>query len=315
MLLENFFSREVLFIIGLTILFFEGNRLIIILNNKFFPIDQNLKLRIIVQYVCSIIGTVFIVSIILYYYFVYIEGFSTIQTELITFNAIYLLISIFYNLFFFSIVFANKKNETKVNQEQTKNKSLVMELESFKNQVNPDFLFQSLEIIISELYQNKKSADDLINDLSKTYRYTLDNKHNDLVSLKDEIDSLKPVCSIFKARFNNNMDLKVEVDKDKLQLNLIPGTLKLILEFAMSENIISDSLPLTISINAEENNQLVVQYPLNNKLVSKGSVNDRIKLMYKAYGYYAGGTVEKANIVEEDGNRKFNIPLLEIEEE
>lgn len=315
MLLENFFSREVLFIIGLTFLFFEGNRLIILLNNKLFPVNKNLKIRIIIQYVCSFSGTLILVSITLYYYFIYVEGFSTIQTELITFNTIYLLISIFYNLFFFSLVFVNRKNEAKVHQEQTKRENLVMELESFKYQVNPDFLFQSLEIIISELYQDKKSADDLINDLSKTYRYTLDNKHNDLISLADEIDSLKPVCAIFKAKFNKNMDLNITVDEDKLGLNLIPGTLKLILEFALSENIISESLPLTISIAGKENNHLVIQYPLNNKLISNSSVDNRVKLMFKAYGYYSGDIAENAYLIEENGNRKFTIPLLEIEEE
>ncbi|MCD4732251.1 MAG: hypothetical protein K8R74_16725, partial [Bacteroidales bacterium] len=77
MLLENFFSREVLFIIGLTFLFFEGNRLIILLNNKLFPVNKNLKIRIIIQYVCSFSVTLILVSITLYYYFIYVEGFST----------------------------------------------------------------------------------------------------------------------------------------------------------------------------------------------------------------------------------------------
>ena len=315
MLLENFFSREVLFIIGLTFLFFEGNRLIILLNNKLLPVNRNLKIRIIIQYVCSVLGTLIIVSTTLYYYFTHVEGFSTIQTELITFNGIYLLIIIFYNLFFFSLVFVNRKNEAKVQQEETKRKNLVMELESFKYQINPDFLFQSLEIIMSELYRDKKSADDLINDLSKTYRYTLDNKHNDLVSLKDEIDSLKLVCEIFKARFNKNMGLNVAVNEDKLALNLIPGTLKLILEFALSENIITTSLPLKISIEGNENNQLIIQYPLSNKLTSKNPVLERIEFMFKAYGYYSGNKAENAYLVKENGNRKFTIPLLEVEEE
>lgn len=315
MLLENFFSREVLFIIGLTILFFEANRLIIILNNKLFPIDKNLKTRIIVQYVCSIIGTLFLVSITLYYYFVYIEGFSTIRTELITFNGIYLLIALFYNLFFFSLVFVNRKNEDKVQQEESRRNNLLMELESFKFQVNPDFLFQTLEIIISELYQDKKSADDQINNLSKTYRYTLDNKHNDLIPLKEELNSVSPVCEIFKTKYKKNLSVEIFVDKDKHGLNLIPGTLKQILEYALSESIISESLPLKISIKSSENNQLIIKYPLNKKLINETPTHQRVKLMFKAYNYYSSDFTEKDCFIEEDGYRKFTIPLLEIVEE
>ncbi len=217
-------------------------------------------------------------------------------------------------MFFFSLVFVNRKNESKVQQEQTKRENLVMELESFKYQVNPDFLFQSLEIIISELYRDKKSADDEINNLSKTYRYTLDNKHADLVTLKDEIESLKPVCEIFQAKYHNSLDLKVAIQKDMLDLNLIPGTLKLILEYALSERIISESLPLNISIKESGNNQLVVQYPMSKKLIKNGSVKKRIEFMFKAYDYYTV-TDNYSYLLEESGNHKFTIPLLEVEEE
>jgi len=183
MLQENFFSREVLFIILVTYVFFEGNRLVLVLNNKLFPVEKDLKTRIIAQYLISIFLSVCIISLLLYYYFVNIEGFSTIRTELITFNSIYLFICVFYNLFFFSLVFLNKKNESKVEFELKRKEGLDIELRTFKNQVNPELLFQSLEIIISELHQDKKSADDLIDQLSKIYRFTLDNKNNDLIPL------------------------------------------------------------------------------------------------------------------------------------
>ena len=315
MLLENFFSREVLFIIGLTFLFFEGNRLVIILNNKLFPENKKLKARIITQYASSFIATLVFVSITLYYYFVYIVGFSTIKTELITFNGIYLLIAFFYNLFFFSLVFVNRKNESKVQQEQTRRDNLIMELESFKYQINPEFLFQSLEIIISELYRDKKSADDLINNLSKTYRYTLDNKYNDLVSLKDELNSLKPVCELFKTKYQENLSLKIDVAKEIQTLNLIPGTLKRILEYALSEQIISEALPLHISIEAKTNNHLSVQYPLHNKLIKRKTIQKHMEQLMNAYAYYTAGSADNQYLTEANGIRKFIIPLLRIEEE
>ncbi len=100
MLAANFFSREVLFVISLTILFFETNRLVIIFLNRFYSIDRDIKFRIIFQYALSVLFTLTVISLTLYYYFSYIEGFSTIRTELITFNSIFLFAAVFYHLYF-----------------------------------------------------------------------------------------------------------------------------------------------------------------------------------------------------------------------
>jgi len=311
MLAENFFSREVLFVIGLTYIFFEGNRLVIVILNKVYPITRDLKIRIIFQYIFSILFTVIIVSIILYTYFTYIEGFNTIRTELITFNSIYLFTGIFYNLFFISLVFLNKKNESKVNKEKTLRENLEIELQTFKNQVNPDLLFQSLEVIICELHKDKKSADGLINDLSKIYRYTLDNKNNDLVTLKEELNSINPVYKIFKAKYGKSLIVDINVEDNIKEFYLIPGTMQLLLEFVLSENMINEFLPLNFKIS-NNGNFLLVNYKLNKKIKEINSVQNRLDFLFKAYSYYS----EKGHkIWNEDGNRYFEIPLIEVEEE
>ena len=311
MLAENFFSREVLFVIFLTYLFFEGNRLAIVILNKIYPVTNDLKLRIIFQYVFSILISIFIVSTVLYSYFTYIEGFSTIRIELITFNSIYLFTCVFYNLFFFSMVFLNKKNESKVNKEKALRENLEIELQSFKNQVNPELLFQSLEVIISELHRDKKSADDLVDNLSKIYRYTLDNKNNDLITLKEEIDSLKPVYRLFKAKYGKSFTLDIEIDDEIKVLNLIPGSLQLLLEYALSENIINEYLPLNFIINNNENS-LMVNYKLNKKINEINSVQKRLDFLKGAYSYYS---VKGLKIWSEKGNRYFEVPLIEVEDE
>jgi len=315
MLQENFFSREVLFIILVTYVFFEGNRLVLVLNNKLFPVEKDLKTRIIAQYLISIFLSVCIISLLLYYYFVNIEGFSTIRTELITFNSIYLFICVFYNLFFFSLVFLNKKNESKVEFELKRKEGLDIELRTFKNQVNPELLFQSLEIIISELHQDKKSADDLIDQLSKIYRFTLDNKNNDLIPLHVELKSLKPFISVFKAKYDQNLQVELNVDKEKMDLNLIPGTLQEIMEFALSNNIISEALPLTFQVESKNINQLEVRYPLHKKLSDNRILEDKLEFLFNAYGYYNNSHDKHNYSMIDNDYQVFLIPLVEIEED
>ncbi|NOX47378.1 MAG: hypothetical protein GXO89_10415 [Chlorobi bacterium] len=311
MLTENFFSREVLFSIGLTYLFFEGNRLVIVILNKTYPATKDLKLRILIQYLFSILITVLIISSVLYAYFTYIEGFNTIRTELVTFNSIYVFTAVFYNLFFFSLVFLNKKNESKVNKEKALRKNLEIELRAFKNQVNPELLFQSLEVIIGELHRDKKSADGLIDNLSKIYRYTLDNKNDDLVTLKQEIDSLKPIYTLFRAKYGQSFSLDIKIDDGAEELNLIPGTLQLLMEFALSENIITKYLPLDFKISNHKN-QLQVCYKLNKRIIEDNPVKERLDFLFRAYVYYS----EKSHKMwDKNGMRYFGIPLIEVGEE
>jgi sensor histidine kinase YesM len=311
MLAENFFSREVLFVVGLTYLFFEINRLVIILFNGLFTDESNLRIRIILQYAVSIILTTATISSVLYSYFTYVEGFSTIRTELITFNAIFLMVAAFYHLFFFSLVYLSRKNEALVEKEKNLRHNLEFELRNFKYQINPALLFQSLEIIISELYRDKKSADDLINNLSKIYRNTLDNKHNDLVSLASEIESIHPFARIMKAKYKDSFKLDLNVDKEALEKNLVPGSLNLLMEKAFSENIISSTLPLIVSINSEKN-ALGFSYRKHERITTSHTGSDRLKYIAKAYSYYSDIGIREAT---EKGNHKIILPLMEIEEE
>jgi hypothetical protein len=311
MLAQNFFSREVLFVIGLTYLFFEINRLLIVTFNWILPDDAGLRIRILLQYASAIVLTIAAISLVLYGYFTYIEGFSTIGTELITFNALFLMVAAFYHLFFFSLVYLNRKNDALVGKEKNLRQNLEFELRNFKYQINPALLFQSLEIIISELYRDKKAADDLVNNLSKIYRYTLDNKHNDLVSLASEIESIKPFARIMQAKYGNSFDLDIKVNSEALEKNLVPGSLNLLMEKAFSENIISPTLPLEVKLIAEEST-LGFTYRKHDRINSVHTGSDRMKYIAKAYAYYSDMGIRE---VTENGNLQIILPLMEIEEE
>ncbi len=246
MLAANFFSREVLFVIFLTLLFFESNRLVIIFLNKIYPFEQNFKVRIIFQYALSASITFVVISFSLYYYFSYIEGFSTIRTELVTFNSIFLFAAVFYHLYFFSLNILYRKNETRIQTELRKKENIQYKVNAFKNQINPEFLFQSLEVIIAELYQNKKHADELVGKLAKTYRYALDNNKQELVPLQKELETLESILPVFRKIHFNAINL-ILPKRIHTELYVIPGTLQILLEFAITNTIITEALPLKIS--------------------------------------------------------------------
>lgn len=310
MLSQNFFSREVLFVVGLTYVFFELNRIVIVLFNYLFKNAIKIRLRILIQYATSVAATICIISFILYQYFVTFEGFSTIRTELITFNSIYLFAGIFYHLHFFSMMFLFKKNESLVNRELSKKNKLELELTAYKNEINSVFLFQSLEVIIAELHKSKKQADELIDKLAQVYRYNLDNRQNEVVPLSYEITSLNPVLDIFRAKFGPSVSLEVKIDQTD-DYQLIPGTLQTLFEFAVLNNIITDKLPLKFIIS-NKNDSLLIQYKVNEKVSLAGNNKHRIEQLTKAYNYFAD---EGFKDVRENGFQNFEIHLLQVEEE
>jgi two-component system, LytTR family, sensor kinase len=309
-LASNFFSREVLFVVMLTLVFLEINRIVIILMNHVFPVDRNIQLRIASQFFVSVVVTISVISVLLYLYFVHFEGFSVITTELFTFNMIYLMATVFYNLYYFSLVFLHKRNDAKIREESTKKESLELEMETFKNQVNPDFLFQSLEIIISELYKKKKHADELVNNLAMVYRYTLENKDCDLIPVKEELDSLVPVLKLFKAKYLDGLSFKIK-SESKSDKFVVPGTLQILFENAVFQNIITNSLRLNIDI-ITNNDYLIIEHSLNKRLKRNEIVDSRLSRLKKAYMYFAN---EGIVFTEDNGLLKVKIPLLEFEEE
>ncbi len=309
-LFTNIFSREAIFVIILTLVFLEVNRLVIIISNKILPFEDNIKTRIIVQFGASILISISVISLLLNWYFIQFEGFSTITTELITFNLIYLLIVIFSNLYYFSIAFLYTRNDTKIAEEFIRKSNLELEMENFKYQVNPDFLFQSLEIIISELHRSKKEADELVNNLASVYRFTLDNKDEDLVPVSEEVDSLIPVLKLFKSKYGKGIEYKIDVDSN-CGKHLIPGTLRLVFESAVIQNIISKPIPLRFEVS-NDNTNVIIEYSLNEKLQVNKQLESRIEQLKKAYSY-----LSKFGVLcdKENGSHIVKIPLLSIDEE
>lgn len=310
MLSDNFFSREVMFTIVLSYLFFELNRLVIVACNRLFNESHSFKLRILIQYFLSALVSISAITYALYLYFVYVEGFSTIQTETITFNSIFLVVAIFYHLFFFSLIYLTKKNIAKVENELNKRINLDAAFQVYKYQINPELLFQSLEIIIAELYNDRNNADKLIIELSKMYRYTLDNQDNDLVLLKDEINSLQAIYRIFKAKYSESFNLEISINEEN-ERHLIPGTLRILLEKALSENIITKNLALNISV-LENANNLVFNYKSNPKISYLSPIEKRMESLIDAYAYYSS---EELIETENDGFININLPLLNVDEE
>lgn len=309
-LTENFFSLEIFVTIALCYIQFEALRAINLLIGKIMTRTNRHTWHIILQFGAGLVVSILIVSLGLWFYFRFVVGFTSFRTELITFNAMFLLTSLLYNLIHLSLFFLDKKNEVKINAETMLRKNLEADLESFKNEVNPDLLFDSFESLIGLIHHSKKEADEFIGHLSAFYRYCLHNRNNDLVPLREELKLVDSLIHILNTRYSGQINLVQNISKEQAEKLLIPCALLSLLEIACRTSIIDQHQGLTIDVSLGDD-YLQIKHPLNKRLGPGHDYSNRLERMKTSYLYFSDLPFER---IEEDGMQLIKIPLLKIDD-
>ncbi|RYF99291.1 MAG: hypothetical protein EOO02_17215, partial [Chitinophagaceae bacterium] len=143
-----------------------------------------------------------------------------------------------------------KWKATMVETEQLKKEYMQSQLLGLKSQVNPHFLFNSLNSLSSLISEDQDEAEKFLDEMSKVYRYLLRNSDDQLVSLDVELQFVKSYFHLLKARYADGISLDFEIDPKDLVMKLPPLTLQMLIEAAYNQNVISKDRPLTIRISS-----------------------------------------------------------------
>jgi len=122
-----------------------------------------------------------------------------------------------------------------IENEQLKQENLENELVALKNQINPHFLFNSLNSLNSLIRENK-IATMFVHKLSFMYRYILQSSDRNVVSLKEELKFLDSYIFLIKTRYRNRFDINIDIDKNLYEENVPPLALQLLVENAVKHN-------------------------------------------------------------------------------
>ncbi|WMN05991.1 sensor histidine kinase [Marivirga arenosa] len=193
--------------------------------------------------------------------------------------------------------------------EQLKRAVLAGQNQSLKDQLNPHFLFNSLNTLSSLVYESAERSDKFIQSLSKIYRYVLEVQQEELVSLEKELGFAKNYLELQKIRFEDKMIFEISISSTAGK-NLPPLSLQLLLENAVKHTVATTKNPLKIKIT-EEDEFLVVRnnwQPKKEKLDGVGIGLENIKKRYQLLS-------DKAPIISQDENFfTVKLPLLNISE-
>ena len=254
-----------------------GNGLINDFLNNTFPWSEATTKRAIISIVSILIANTILVYFCNYMNFVVFQ--KAVSTEeyfsgrynfinWFTIN-IALLISTFLHAKGF-MEELKKTSRKEVVEQKLIAKSANAQFESLKNQLDPHFLFNSLNVLSSLIDENPNQAQKFTASMSKIYRYVLEQKDKELVTVEDEIEFAKTYCDLLKTRFEDSVDFEFDVGKEDLRRFVVPLSLQLLLENCIKHNFATSSKPLLIKVFSE-NDTLCIENNLQTREQMKES--------------------------------------------
>lgn len=185
-------------------------------------------------------------------------------------------------------------------------KSANAQFESLKNQLDPHFLFNSLNVLSSLIDENPNQAQRFTASMSKIYRYVLEQKDKELVTVEEEIEFAKIYCDLLKTRFEDSVNFEFKVKDTDLKSFVVPLSLQLLLENCIKHNFATSSKPLNITIYSE-NGYLFIENNLQEREQVKDSAGIGLSNIVQRYSL-----LTKTNVYIEKSNEFFRvkIPIL-----
>ncbi|MEO7768330.1 MAG: histidine kinase, partial [Ferruginibacter sp.] len=298
-----------LYTIFIALVIYEGSRFLLFTLRSYFdwinkPLKKGAALILTIPFYCIPVSVLMLVG----WYHIFLNGkvdWQVVkQSAFIITGAVFFLVNVYETVFAVRDIAADK-----INKEQLERARAEAELEALKNQVDPHFIFNSLNTL-SFLIENKPVKAKQFNDsLADVYRYILQNKARDLVLLKEEINFLRDYFSLVKIRFEDAVLMKLAIAEELYEQYLIPPiSLQILVENAIKHNEFSDITPLQIDIMIKDE-MLEVCNIIKRKVLRKPSSKIGLRNLQERYKLI---TDQEFTIAEQDNKFVVHLPLLKI---
>jgi len=196
-----------------------------------------------------------------------------------------------------------------LHKEQLQKENIRAQYEILKNQINPHFLFNCFNTLSELAHEDKNLTIRFVHQLSQVYRFVLENKDEEVVGLKNELEVLESYIFLLKIRFGDNLHVSMENIDRFGRYGIVPLTLQILMENALKHNVVSKAHPLTIEIAVSEDDKLVFK----NNLQRKSSVQTThigLQNIIKRYRAVANRTVD---IMETSSEFVVKVPLIQVD--
>ncbi|RTY89169.1 histidine kinase [Flavobacterium sp. GSP27] len=285
------------------------NAALFVFLDKVFKDNIYAPKRILIGFVSSFFLTLFVIFLLRIFIKVIIErnSFSEflsnetpqayIESSIITFIVL---------LGVHALHFYKAYNENKVKEQKIIAGTANAKFESLKNQIDPHFLFNSLNVLSALIEENPENAQRFTTSLSKIYRYVLEQKDKELVPVEEELAFAKTYMNLLKMRFENSLFYEVPTTAINPEAKVVPLSLQLLLENTVKHNVVSEQRPLYIRIYVE-GDYLAVQNDYQKKEVLQDRQGVGLQNIVNRYRII---TIRKVLIAQNEQTFTVKIPIL-----
>lgn len=290
-------------------------QLIIFINRRLekrFTIEQNPGTQIVLQVLVTIVllSPVFIATYFLVRPHLPAQIDSRFLSLLIAVLWMVIMLMTFgyytYNLFIKNKAVSEEKARLLLEAAQREKEMSMMQYHHLKNQVNPHFLFNTLTSLDGLIQSNPPLASDFVRHLSRVYRYVLEHKENEVVSLDTEIDFIDHYISLLRIRYKEALDIRLDISAAGREKGIVMVTLQMLIDNAVKHNSLQPGQPLQVriwdegdSLHIHNNKQLRRQIETSNQ--------HGLKQLKELYSFL---TPRPVVVTDGPGHFEINLPLL-----
>jgi len=307
--LDRLMLQRLLYTMLYTLCLSAANFGVFRLLDRYFTTDRFSKKRLISGFVGTFVISLLVIFLLRIFTDVIIDK-QSLEMFLSEENpgnyVVAIVITFFATLFFYAFSFYKSYQENKVKEQKIIAGTASAKFESLKNQIDPHFLFNSLNVLSSLIEENPENAQKFTTSLSKVYRYVLEQKDKDLVGVEEELSFAKTYMNLLKMRFENSLFYELPIVISNPEAKVVPLSLQLLLENTVKHNVVSEKRPLHIRIFIE-NDYLVIE----NDFQKKEVIQDRQGVgLQNIISRYAIISNRKVLIEQTDKIFAVKIPML-----
>ena len=209
----------------------------------------------------------------------------------------------------FGIQFLKNWKNAQLDSEKFQKESIKAELTTLKNHLDPHFLFNNLNILSSLISKDQKKSQEYLEKFAEVYRIILQSSSEELVPLKQELDFIKAYMYLLHIRFEDTIQLEMDIPTKNESYYLPPLTLQMLIENAIKHNVTTEIRPLKIDVGVHAQ-YLIIKNNLQPKKVAPGQSNKSgLKNIERRYSYF---TDRKVNIHQTPEKFIVKVPLIDI---
>ena len=291
-----------------TALIWNGSMLIIQYSiNRFSMFNETVKL--ITFQILALTIFVFVVEMGEIFVFENYLKIPLDRSDRITLIVGSLLITFMISSIYASVAFFIQWKANLLRAQSLEKANLEARYETLRNQVNPHFLFNSLNTLLMMVGDNQ-AASKYVESLSDFMRYMLNTRDKEAVLLRDELKIARQYVFIQQSRFGGKLSVSFEVPESCFHYAIPPLSLQMIIENAIKHNVISKDNPLVVKIFVEDNEYLVIENNISPKIEKEPSTGVGLENVRNRYLYLTGKVVIVKN---ENGAFIVKLPLFEKE--